>query len=121
MATTRARTHVQYEYTGSFLGDAPTKLGPINVVHLGKSRTRRVTLIDQQVVTNWRTEAADHLVNQHGRYQETVLASDSECSVQETCARHPMLSNMQSRLGISMFGGILSSFDVEATLAQEAI
>jgi hypothetical protein len=32
-----------------------------------------------------------------------------------------MLSNMQSRLGIRTFGGILSSFDVEATLAQESI
>jgi hypothetical protein len=32
-----------------------------------------------------------------------------------------MLSNMQSRLGIMAFGGILSSFDAEATIAQEAI
>jgi hypothetical protein len=72
-------------------------------------------------VTNWRIEATDHLINQHGNYQETVLASDPECSVQETCARHSMLSNMQSRLGIRTFGGILSSFDVEATLAQESI
>lgn len=72
-------------------------------------------------VTNWRVEAADHLINQHDRYQKTVLVSNPECSVQETCARHSMLSDMQSRLGIRVFGGILSSFDVEATLVQKAI
>ena len=53
-------------------------------------------------VTNWRVEATEHLINQHDRYQETVLASNPECSVQKACARHSMLSNMQSRLGIRM-------------------